>query len=411
MRHLDDGTLHAYLDGELVSGSAGAADRQSHGSADSEYSVGENERLTREEVEQHLGECESCRDALETARRLKDASADILSAAGPESFRAPEFAELQARARARGAEVGEKVKNVTGQRLGGLVNMRTLAWAATVVLAASVGWYARSALFYSEPSDTASEGETSGRIAIPIPETQGPETKTDSTAAGVESRPRMRGAAAQGEPAPLEPSSEPADSRSEEQVADAGEVPAAPAEATETEADEARADSPAMIAPTPAYVAEREKREAPEQSRTALDRAVPMPVMSRVTAGRGESGSDTWIDIDEEAAAAILGRPVPRIEGLQVLGYASLPDQESRTVKVEQILESGEIVRLVATAATDAVRAPEEGKAARRISAAGVVGTDSVRSIAVSRGDLTIDLSATLPDDSLRLLAEKIATP
>ena len=58
VQHLDDGRLHAYLDGHLRDGTVG-----------------------RDYVERHLAECAACRARLEEERRVRDRARAILGAA------------------------------------------------------------------------------------------------------------------------------------------------------------------------------------------------------------------------------------------------------------------------------------------------------------------------------------------
>jgi hypothetical protein len=100
MSHVDDGTLHAYLDGELAP-------------------------VERERVKGHLAACQGCRGRLaeeqaiiERAGRLLDLAAPATSAVAPPLHtlrRRPAWWQLR----------------------------RPLAWAATVVLAVGLGWFLR----------------------------------------------------------------------------------------------------------------------------------------------------------------------------------------------------------------------------------------------------------------------------
>jgi len=101
MSHVDDGTLHAYLDGELT--------------------AVEVDRLTA-----HMAGCQACRTRLDEERALVERASRLLDlAAPPASGRiVPPLAELQR------------------PRLWWQVRT-PLAWAATVVLAVGLGWIMR----------------------------------------------------------------------------------------------------------------------------------------------------------------------------------------------------------------------------------------------------------------------------
>ena len=129
MWHVDDGILNAYLDGELR---AGSGERGAEG--------GEREKLTAAAVESHLASCSECQALLEQVRRVRDRAADILASSSPADLVAPPFEEIRARAAARD----------TSSRVLQLTRVRRLAWAATIMLAVAVGWYARGTVFPGE---------------------------------------------------------------------------------------------------------------------------------------------------------------------------------------------------------------------------------------------------------------------
>ncbi|MGH7698982.1 MAG: anti-sigma factor family protein [Gemmatimonadales bacterium] len=100
MSHVDDGTLHAYLDGELSA-------------------------LEVTRVEAHVAECAPCRARLDEERDVIARASRILALAEPPEQAAPPLHSLRHR------------------RLGWRVRWPPLAWAATLVLAIGVGWFVR----------------------------------------------------------------------------------------------------------------------------------------------------------------------------------------------------------------------------------------------------------------------------
>lgn len=99
MSHVDDGTLHAYLDGELSP-------------------------VERTRLEAHLTDCPGCRARLDEERALIERAGHLLGLAVPPEHAMPPLHQLRhPRPRLR-------------WRL-------PLAWAATVVLALAAGWYVR----------------------------------------------------------------------------------------------------------------------------------------------------------------------------------------------------------------------------------------------------------------------------
>src|SRR5512143_3029405 len=108
MSHVDDGTLHAYLDGESTA-------------------------VEREHLEAHLAGCAACRARLEEERVLIERAGRLLGLAAPPQRAAPPFHALRRPRRAGG-----------GYRL-------PLAWAATIALAVGIGWYSRGKFWTPQP--------------------------------------------------------------------------------------------------------------------------------------------------------------------------------------------------------------------------------------------------------------------
>lgn len=100
MSHVDDGTLHAYVDGELSPPEA-------------------------QGVEAHLAQCAGCRTRLEEERVLITRAAELLARAAPPDRELPPF---------RSGDVKPPVRLWWQVRL-------PLAWAATVALALGIGVY------------------------------------------------------------------------------------------------------------------------------------------------------------------------------------------------------------------------------------------------------------------------------
>ncbi len=109
MSHVDEGALHAYLDGAL-----------------DEYPAGEARR-----IRQHLDVCASCADRLAVERRVREEARAILGHATPD-VEAPGLEELRARARAS-----------QPPRVPVSARLYRLGWAASVVLALGAGWLLR----------------------------------------------------------------------------------------------------------------------------------------------------------------------------------------------------------------------------------------------------------------------------
>lgn len=102
MSHVDEGTLHAYLDGELAP-------------------------VERERVDAHLKGCPACQSRLAEERAIIERSSRLLGMAAPPERAMPPLAQL------RQPRLTWRLR-------------RPLAWAATLILAVGLGWYARGKL-------------------------------------------------------------------------------------------------------------------------------------------------------------------------------------------------------------------------------------------------------------------------
>jgi hypothetical protein len=99
MSHVDEGTLHAYLDGELAP-------------------------VERERVDTHLKGCPACQARLAEERAIIERASRLLGMAAPPERVMPPLTQL------RQAPLTWRLR-------------RPLAWAATLILAVGLGWYIR----------------------------------------------------------------------------------------------------------------------------------------------------------------------------------------------------------------------------------------------------------------------------
>lgn len=121
MSHVDDGRLHAYLDGALSSAESGAEEE-------------------RRAVEAHVRQCPDCRSRLDQAREDREAAGEILDLLAPDEIVAPTFEELTKRRRRESGGSGAPA-------------WMRLSWAATVILALGGGWMARGVVAPSIEQD------------------------------------------------------------------------------------------------------------------------------------------------------------------------------------------------------------------------------------------------------------------
>jgi len=141
--HVDDGQLHAYLDGELPQAEAWR-------------------------LEAHLGECPACRGRLEEQRALIARAGELLALAAPPARDVPPFPS-------RPGDAQPPPPARWPARL-------PLAWAATVVLALAAGWYLRGEppIAPAAPDRRAAAANAAAPrdTARTVPTRQAPESKT-----------------------------------------------------------------------------------------------------------------------------------------------------------------------------------------------------------------------------------------
>jgi hypothetical protein len=431
MPHLDDGTLHAYLDDALPL-EVGPESKVPRGrGAEPHHSDERSTQQTRKDVDQHLNECAECRAALEDARRVKNAAASILSSAEPANVTMPSFDELKARAEAAG-HISEKQANggakVQQRRLR---QMRSLAWAATVALAAAVGWYARSAVLSSGQDQSVSEDETAGRLTLQVPRTESVATEADI---GRQPQRLIRGEPEEETVSGAETMEGATRALTEQQMVAIGGVRISPDRAADTTTERitepaesagaperpkgsqdtvdlsnlVRVDSGDRFARAVSQPEERLREESPQARRAAVAGAAPAPLMAQVAGGRGGGAELEWMPVDEATAAAILQEPIPTIEGLSVIGYATSWLSGQQAVKIQQALDSGNLVDLIVISGDFEDRADADKKRVVPADALVEADTDSVKSHVVLRGNLSIRISAHVSTDSLRVLGAKI---
>lgn len=122
MSHVDEGALHAYLDGAL-----------------DEYPLADAERIRA-----HLDACGACAARLEVERRVRSDAHAMLGLAAP-VVDVPTFEELRAYVQR------------TAQQRRDTTRIQRLGWAASVVLALGAGWVLRGGQLQSRAFDIGQE--------------------------------------------------------------------------------------------------------------------------------------------------------------------------------------------------------------------------------------------------------------
>ncbi|MEB3323493.1 MAG: hypothetical protein VKI81_11775 [Synechococcaceae cyanobacterium] len=309
----------------------------------------------------HVAECDDCRTRVEEERALADHVRQLLGAAAPPE-RVPPFDEVLHRANRR--------------RTGLPPVWRRLAWAATVVVAGGVGWYARGALL---------EGDGRGpRPAASVPVARGAapaEATVPMAAAGEAPAQETAPAGDAGAPAPTR-----ADAAMEAERAT--EVTAADAVSNERrQAATAEAAREGAPAPTP----------RPEPAARLMQAA---PLAAPVVAEKSEI--ETWTTVTGEVAATTLGRAPLTVPGLRVVRFARSAD--GIAIRITQDLGDGRLLQLIESAAALPASpgrvAPVDEPEVGRGSALAVE--------TVSRDGIGITGMAPVPADSLRILLAKL---
>jgi hypothetical protein len=405
MRHVDEAILTAYLDGELGQEGVGS---------------GELGAETIKEIEAHLAGCAECSALFEEVKRLRYRASEILSSSTPVDIEIPPFEEIRARSKARSS----------GSRALQLSRIKKLAWAATVVLAVAVGWYARGTVVTGSGELGAGNRE---QMTAPQPTTTA--SRPDEERAGSGER------AADTSPT-QEPGTGSAEGKGQDELRMAEEAgaPAAPTELSRAREPADRdvsgrgavAESVAVPAVTPsgvvAGVPSRAEPEA-EAKAAAEDRVArqqriaeaPQAIAQQVAAENVARRSDAvqvggvllfadvgWTDVNEAEARRALGGEVPIIEELPVIDYAVQRQPSRVVVRVRQRLESDDVVELLATRSADKDVAERPIAAANESAEREEPGRSSADFIVIQVRDYTVVLHGGIPIEKLRELGKRV---
>lgn len=392
MSHVDEARLHAYLDGLER-----PADGRSGGPAD------------RVAVESHLAACAECRARLAEVREVRERAASLLAVASPAPARQPEFADVLARA-------GRSVRR---RRVMQINRLTALGWAATLVLAAGIGWIARGAIGFTAapsdrdrtepvpaetaPSSLRNEG-LSAEVQMASEAAEGADTRQQAEVPAAADEMRQDAAPRHRQPETAAPSPEP----QEEAEAVVGGV----------EQDVMRTQEPAREPMALAAQAANVEPATPDSAKAAGDAGRAFPsgavALEAITVRSGvdllEAGElvlpqTEWTPSDLATAATHLNHPIRRIPDLPIRSVetGSLYGQPS----VRLVQWAGSVpVELIQSAApvVDELEADSGLADVRRKAEQQTVGSTAV----LVRNGLSLILRAPLSADSLRLLAERI---
>jgi hypothetical protein len=311
MSHVDEGTLHAYLDGELAP-------------------------VERERVDTHLKGCPACQARLAEERAILERASRLLGMATPPERAMPPLSQL------RRPPVIWRLR-------------RPLAWAATLILAVGLGWFARGSMMQRPASDAGSpEMAPAAAPSTRALARAAPAPDSSASADGPQTHLAMRGRR-------LTDSA--SKDRDQRQLANAQTTGAASnalqqreSASVETGATaEQKADAVAQL-PRPAASGVTVRRQAAPAPAVA---AAPEPQiqidgsLSRASLyGSGEGRrratpvmSTTWPIIARQPARDLLGVEPVIIPGFAVRAYRRNP--QAREIVVEQVTDAGTTISLI----------------------------------------------------------------
>jgi len=334
MSHVDEGTLHAYLDGELPS-----ADRAT--------------------LEAHVAECGACRAALADERALRDRASAVLGRARPLERPTPPF---------------ERIRRTPARRPW---QVRTaFAWAASIVLALGVGYLLRSPtaeVAASRQQQPAAVEPT----AVATNQTRAAPPAEQKATPLPQERTKRRA------PAPADEQS-----RTSDKTTPPVDVVAAAAPTAELR----------NAAPAPVAAGRVNDSLQPERHQASRLEGVVVRGAAAAAPARSErdmvsdgatvqpSNPKTWPLIDRRLATSVLGEEPVAVPGLAVRSFRRGPGNDG-TIVVEQTLDSATVIQIFQRPARTSVNdSAERGRADHfgrfvgglRVEIAGPVSTDSL---------------------------------
>ena len=355
MSHVDDGTLHAYLDGELSPPEA-------------------------QGVEAHLAQCPGCRGRLEEERALIARAGELLALAAPPDRELPPWRPGDAKPL---------------ERLWWQVRL-PLAWAATIVLALGIGTYFGRESKPVPQAQTASDAEPATPRALEAP--------ISSERAQRESRGEARRAART--PPAAHPAA-PAPAARDEAEATAQEreerMAAVPRVGARSAANQAAAPQAAFVMADGALV-EKGTTISLDSARALLRTdplAVPGAPIRTIYRAR-EMGYSTVVIVEQMLDSSTVIKVVNRRPSPLALDQFVVTGAGAATARPDSA-SSAERVRLGRARVADSLAAAPAAKAVTRLAP-----VETQNRLLRHLGDLEIQISGPLPSDSLRKLLQLV---
>ncbi len=385
MSHVDEGQIHAYLDRQLE-----FADTEARG-----------------RFEAHVSECAECAALVEQERSFHDQAAAVLQQSEPELVETPAFDDIVARAT-------DRSKLASARKLN---RIRSLAWAASIVVAVTVGWYARFSVFEPSPNEQAVQGLQDPQVALAQNEVPLAEAVADAD----EARTGVAGAA---QPAPTAPA------RQRDRVSSAVQEAERRGfrENADVDSGRGREIERAVAADRRDAPAERQQRLVADQLAAAA-KAVGLSDSNVSVVAQAElrarevmdqnrppvaalefSNDEAWSDLTLQEAESRIGRRILIVEGLEILHVSIASVAANAPVRVVQQLPSGDSLVIVQQplAEVDRVAGVLEARAERDQAEEMAADARIMSTMSVARGEVLLVLRAAVPRDSLQALSSRL---
>ena len=293
MSHVDEGTLHAYLDGELPS-------------------------TERAALEAHLAGCAACRGNLIEARALRERASAVLGSARPADRPAPPLDQLRREPKRSAWRV-----------------RRSFAWAASIALALGVGYY------MSPTARAPAVDNVSQPVAVAQQHADANDEERDKSPA-----PRAAPSPARA-PAASRLAYEQRSARPENEVArrEATRADSAAKTSALGRTDAAGppprlADSLSVVARVASGAVAAAQRDAPAPAPASGE---PTIVVDGIVAQK--LPATNWPVISRRMAKSILGEEPVGLPGLATRRFRRVPGTEG-TIVVEQAIDSSTVIQI-----------------------------------------------------------------
>lgn len=371
MPHVDDGTLHALLDGALRSQSP--------------------ERTAQ--VEAHLEACEDCRARLRAAESVRGDAAAILASIEPEAeYTNADFEEVRARAK-RGSPISPAAAG-GGRRRAGVRQARWtrgVAWAASLILALGTGYLIRDLAGPGQDTSSAATSEEARSVGTQTGTADGDRSDAGSPPPPAPETPARRDA----------PGARPSGSS-----ADAPQAPEMPS---------------GEAAAAPGFTADREGGKT-----SRLERSAPVDLDPLTATGSSAAGSRSgsgrpgeavhWTTVTINEAREALEGPVYLLPKARLVEISRAQLEEGATPRVLtlQRLETGVQLRVVQWRGEGLESEVATGGASVSSLRGSIVASDpalpELQVVRVVRGPYVLELTGPLPEGMLSVLGE-VASP